>query len=150
MCRHLGGAEPVDDLGAEMLREALADLAAASASPADEHSRSATCERAGRSGDASMPRNPWAPVEDGDLLFGPALEDGRGRRPFGHQHGRRADAERERQRVAEAVREEQLRRREADVVFAQAEDRRAVQRRGPVQVGVGVDRAFRTPGRADE
>jgi hypothetical protein len=32
--------------------------------------------------------------EDGHLLFGPALEDGRRGRPFRHQHGRRADAER--------------------------------------------------------
>ncbi len=41
--------------------------------------------------------------------------------PPGEQHGRRARRERKRQRVAEAVGEEDLRRREHDVVLADAE-----------------------------
>ena len=51
------------------------------------------------------------------------------RRPLGDQHGGGADRHRKRQRVAEAVGEEQLCRREDDVVLANAEHALAVESR---------------------
>ena len=50
-----------------------------------------------------------------------ALEDGVRRRPLGHQHDGGAHAQREGQRVAQAVGEEELGGREADVALAQAQ-----------------------------
>ncbi len=56
-----------------------------------------------------------------------AREHRRGGRALGHQHGRRADGERKRERVAQPVREEELCRREHDVVLADAENRLRVE-----------------------
>ena len=56
--------------------------------------------------------------------------------------------ERKGQRVAEAVGEEELGGREADVVFAQSEDRLAVELDGPIGVGVGMDGSLRPASRA--
>jgi hypothetical protein len=65
----------------------------------------------------------------------PALEGGVGRGPLGHQQRGGAHAHREGERVAQAVGEEQLGGREADVALDQAQHRLAVQLAGPVGVG---------------
>jgi hypothetical protein len=48
------------------------------------------------------------------------------RRPLGHENRRRADGERKGERVPQAVGEEQLRRREHDIGFANTQDRLGV------------------------
>jgi hypothetical protein len=55
--QHLGAADAVDDVDAEVRLEALAQ-SAGSASPADDTRRSATSSRAGSPGEASMPAKP--------------------------------------------------------------------------------------------
>ena len=92
-------------------------------------------------------------VEHGRLARPPTppsqrLKVGVGRRPLGHQQRRRADAHREAQRIAQAVGEEQLGRREADVGLAQAQHALAVQLGRPVGVGVRVHGALGAAGRA--
>ncbi len=83
---------------------------------------------------------------------GPLLEDAAEHRlrrgALGHQDRRRTRRQRERQRVAQPVREEELRRGEADVVLGEPQDVLRVQHVGPVRVGMRVDGAFRRAGRA--
>ena len=128
-------------------------ISAGSASPADETRRSAMSSRAGRPkrGEHAGESGRRA-VEDGRLdaadAPSPALEHRVRGRPLGHQQDRRADREGEAQRIAEAIGEEQLGGREADVVLAEAEDRLAVKLRRPIGVGVRMDRPLGAAGRA--
>ena len=78
---------------------------------------------------------------------GEPLERGVGRGPLGHQQHGGADAHRERERIAEAVGEEELGRGEAHVALGEAEDGLAVELAGPVGIGVRVHRALRSTGR---
>ena len=87
-------------------------------------------------------------IEDGRLLLDQALEHRIRRRPLGHQNGGGADGEREGQRVAQAVGEEQLRRGEHHVGLADAEHRHGVELGGEDEVRVQVHRALRRAGRA--
>ena len=59
--------------------------------------------------------------EDGRVVFVHQREHRSRRRPLGIEHRGGADRHRERQRVAEAIGEEQLCRRQADIVLANAE-----------------------------
>ena len=68
------------------------------------------------------------------------------RRAAGLQHRRRTDRHRERERVAEPVREEQLRSREDDVVFAHAEHVAREQLGGADHARLHVQRALRLTG----
>ena len=146
--QHLGRAEAVDDLAAEVAREALADVArqrfAGRRAQAKLDLRS--IRQIGRREHAGIAGR--RAEEQRHAVLRQPLEDRWRRRPFGHQHGGRADAQREGQRVAETVGEEQFRGREQHVGFAHAEHRAAEQRCGPVEIGVGVDRALRAAGRA--
>ena len=81
-------------------------------------------------------------------LAAPALEDGLGRRPLGHQQRGGAHAHREAQRIAQAVGEEQLGGGEAHVVLAQLQHALAVQLGRPVRVGVRVHGALGAAGGA--
>jgi hypothetical protein len=87
-------------------------------------------------------------VEDRRPVAGEPREHGVGRRPLGHQYRGRSEGHRVGQRVAESVREEQLRGREHDVVLADADDGPAVQVSGVDQARVDVHRAFRGAGRS--
>ena len=59
-----------------------------------------------------------------------------------------ADRQRKGQGVAEPVGEKQLRRREADVVLAEVQDRLAVELDRPVRIGVRMDGSLGSSGRA--
>ena len=126
---------------------------AGSASPADDTRRSATSPRVRqvRRGEHAGEAGRRA-VEHGGLdaadAAGPALEGRVGRRPLGHQQHGGAHAQREGQRIAQAVGEEQLGGGEADVVLGQAEHALAVQLAGPVGVGVRMHRALGAAGGA--
>ena len=87
-------------------------------------------------------------VEHGDLVFLQKIGDQIRRRPMRQQHGGRADRHRKRQRIAEAVGEEQLCHRIADVLFGDAEYRRGIEIVGEFEIGVGVHGAFRFAGGA--
>ncbi len=87
-------------------------------------------------------------VEDRRAIRSETFRDGRWRWALGHQHGGCADRQRKRERVAEAIGEEQLRRREHDIVLPDAEDAAAVQLRGLDEAGVDMHRALRHAGRA--
>jgi hypothetical protein len=80
--------------------------------------------RAGRRGGQHAGKAGGGAVEHGRLDAAdpprPALEGGVGRRALGHQQRGGAHAQREAQRIAQAVGEEQLGGREADVVLGQA------------------------------
>ena len=90
-------------------------------------------------------------VEDGRLhapdAAPPALEQSLWCRPLGHQERGRADGERKSQRIAEAIGEEELGGREADVGLLQAEDRLAIKLGRPVRVGVRMHGSLRPAGR---
>ena len=123
-------------------------MSAGSASPAEVQTRIFSSPRAGSSGLASSAAiQRGHAVEDRRLVLAQPRED-RGRRgPLGHQHRRGADRQRKREAVAETVGEEQLRRREDDVVLADAEDRLRVELGGRDQARLHVHGAFRRAGR---
>ena len=124
-------------------------MSAGSASPADVQRRSlqlAALRQVGAREQRGEERR--HAVEDRRLVLAQAREDGGGRRALGHQHRRRADRQRKRERVAEPVGEEELRRREHDVVLADAEDRLRVELGRLDQARVHVHRALGRAGRA--
>ena len=105
-------------------------------------------EHAGEAGRRTEERSA-SPSGAGSLRPGPALEHrvrASAARPSART--RRADRERERQRVAEAVREEELRRREADVASREPEDALAVELGGPLRLACVCTVPFGLPGRA--
>ncbi len=123
-------------------------ISAGSASPADEHSRSATSARCGSAARRACGVACRRAEEHRWPLLQPAAEGGLGRGPLGHQHHGGADAEREAEAVAQPVGEIQLGRREADILLLQAEHRAGIERRGPVRVAVAVHHALGLAGRA--
>jgi len=147
--QHLGRADAVDDLHAVVGGEALADLSRQRlAGGRTQPQRHRFLRRQGGRGQHAGVAGRCA-EEHARPALGPAPEDRLRRRPLGHQQHGRADRQREAQRVAQPVGEEELRRREAEVVLAQAELRLAVQLRGPVGVGVRVRRALGRRGADD-
>ena len=149
--QHLGRADAVDDVDAEMALEPLADVGRQRlAGRRDEPQGDLVALRQDRGGEHAGEAGRRA-VEDRGLdaadLSAPAPEHRFRRWPLAHQQHRRANGEREGQRVAEPVGEEQLRRREADVVPAKPQDRLAVELGGPVGVRLGVDGALRPASR---
>ena len=118
---HLGRADAVEDVDAEALAPALADVRG-SASPAEVQTRSAEPSARLAGSASSEAKSVGTPQKMVGCVLGEAARDGGRRRALGHEHGGRADAEREGERVAEAVGEEELRRREDEVVLADAED----------------------------
>ena len=124
-------------------------ISGGSASPAEVQTRRAELLTIGKAGfDEQGGVKRRHAVEDGRLLLDQALEHRVRRRPLGHQDGGGADGEREGQRVAQAVGEEELRRREHDVGFPDAEHRHGVELGGEDEVRVQVHRALRRAGRA--
>ena len=79
-------------------------------------------------------------------MLAQTLEYGRRRRPLRHQHCRRADRQREDQRIAEPVGKEEFGRRKDDVRFRDSEDWLPVQIGNRLQIGVNVNGAFRRAG----
>ncbi len=145
--QHLGRVQAVDDLAAEMGGETLADVPRQPSPPTSTAAAALRARRKVRRGQHARITS-RRPEEHRHAASGPALEHRRRRRAPRHQHRRRPDAERKGQRIAEAIREEQLGRREQHVVLAQPEHRLAVQRRGPVQAGVVMHGPLGPPGRA--
>ena len=112
--QHLGRADAVEDVDAEALAASARRSPRGSASPAETQSAqtdsveraAAPAPRASRRRASARRRRSSAGARRS------TLEHRVRRRPLGHQHARRADAERERHRVAEPVGEEELGRRE--------------------------------------
>ena len=123
------------------------------ASPAEEASRNATSFLAGKwlrpacRQNRSGRRRTRSGAGAADLAA-PALEDGVGRGPFGHQNGGGTHAQGKGQRIAQPVGKKQLGSREAHITLGQTQHRRAVEFRRPVGVGMAVQRAFGLPGGA--
>ena len=124
-------------------------MSGGSASPAETQQRSFSSSRCGRVG-AREERGIEGRhrVEHRDRMLAQDRGDAVGRRPVRQQHRGGADRQREGQRVAEPVGEEQLRHREADVVLGDAEHGAAVEIGGEPQIGVHMHRALRLAGRA--
>ncbi len=87
-------------------------------------------------------------IENRRFLFREPLEHGGRRRAFGHQNRSGAGRERKGERVAEAVREKELRRGEDDIALLVPEDRLGVELRREDHAGMNVNRALRHAGRA--
>ena len=147
--QHLGRADAVEDLYAaralgpslpQLLRQRLAR------GGADPELESRMVREVGRGKERGIERGDA--VEDRRLPFDQPLEHRVGRRALGHQDRRRADRQRKGQRVTQAVGEEELRGREHDVGFADAEDGLAVELGGGDEVRVEMHRALRRSGRA--
>jgi hypothetical protein len=130
--QHLGAADAVDDVDAEVALEALAQFGrqrfAGRRHQAQRHVSSTrrqvgVRQHAGKAGGGAVEHRGLEPARPRP----PALEGGVGRGPLAHQQRGGAHAHREGQRIAQAVGEEQLGGREADVVLAQAQHALAVQ-----------------------
>ena len=87
-------------------------------------------------------------VEDRRIVLVEQREHQRRRRPVGIEHRAGADGKRERQRIAEAVGEEQFRRGEADVVLADAEHLLGIGVGGGLQARMQMPHALGHAGRA--
>ena len=146
--QHLGGADAVEELGAGALGPALADFGGQrfAGGRADSQIEFCTIGKTGVDEQGGIKRR--HAIEDGRLVLDQALEHRVRRRPLRHQDGRGAHGEREGQRVAQAVGEEELRRGEHDVGFPDAEHRHGVELGGEDEVRVQVHRALRRAGRA--
>ncbi len=118
-------------------------MSAGSASPADAQTRNRSgtalrklrvCEQRGEER-----RNA---VEDRRLMPVEPRDDRRRGGPLRHQHGRRTDRHRKRQRIAQTIREEELRGGVHDIVLAYAEHRLRIELRGQNEARVRVHRAL--------
>ena len=150
--QHLGGADAVDDVDAEVRLEALAQLGRQRlAGRGHQPKRHLPARRQGRVGQHAGKARGGA-VEhrrpEAGHAAGQALEGGGGRGALGHQQGGGAHAHGEGEGIAQAVGKEQLGRRKADVVLVQLQHALGVQLAGPVGVGVRVHRALGPAGGA--
>ncbi len=118
-------------------------ISAGSASPADAQMRSVELAalRQLRAREQRREERRHA-VEDRRPMADESRDDRSRRRALGHQDRRGADRHRKRQRIAEAVGEEELGRREHDVVLANAEHRFRVELRRLDQARMRVHRAL--------
>ena len=140
--QHFGGADAVDHLAAEVRRPALADVAGQGFTGRRTQPQRHLVAR-GQVGAGQHAAKPGGrAIEHRRLVVHQALEHGLGGGALGHQQRGGADAQRESQRVAQPVGEEQFGGGEHRVFFRQAQHRLAVQFGGPVQVGLGVHRAL--------
>ena len=150
--QHLGRADAVDDIDAEMALEALAEFGRESLASGGDEAQSHLLARRQAGGGKHAGKARRGAVEHGRPdaadLAAPALEHRVRRGAALHQQGGGADAHRERQRIAEAIGEEQLGGGEADIVLAQGQHGFAVKLQSPVGVAVRMHRAFGPAGRA--
>ncbi len=146
--QHLRGADAIDDLDAEMVGPALADvLRQGFAGRGAQAQRHVALLRQVGGGEHAAVTGGRAVEHRGPLVL-EALEAGLRCGALGHQHHAGAHAEREAQRVAQAVGEEQLGGGEHHIVLTQREHALAIQLGGPVKIGLGVHRALGRAGGA--
>jgi hypothetical protein len=122
--QHLGRADAVEDVAADALAPAHADVSGQRLARRGRHAQLVLMDERGVGEQLSEQRRHAA--EHGRAVAGERAQHRLRRRALGEQHGGGADRERKRQRVAEAVGEEQLGGREHDVIGGDAEDRARV------------------------
>ena len=146
--QHLGRTQAVEDLHAEMLGPAPAQVRRQRLARrcADAQSKFASLgqirarEQRGIQGRHTVENTRLVPLQ--------ARKDARWRGPLGHQHRCGADRHRKGQRIAEAIGKEKFRRGKHDVVLANAEHRLRVKLGGLDKVRMQVHHALWRAGRA--
>ena len=146
--QHLGRADAVENVDAVAFDPALADVLRQrlAGRHAAAEFRPRTARRVRACEERRVERRHR--VEHGDRMLPQQRRDPVRRRPVGQQHRGGAGRHRKCQRIAEAIGEEQLGHRIADVVLGDAENRPAVEIVGQLQVGMDMHRALRLAGRA--
>jgi hypothetical protein len=150
--QHLGGADAVDDVHAEVALEALAQFGRQGLAGRGGQAQGHRLAR-GQLGVGQHAREAGRrTIKDRGLeatdLAAPALEGGIRCGAFGHQDRGGAHAQGKGQRIAQAIGEEQLGRRETHIVFAQLQDGSPIEFGRPIRIGMRVHRALGSAGRA--
>ena len=144
--QHLGRADAVDDVHAEMRFKALADVGWQGFSgrrhQAQCHSlgrgQGRGCQHGRKQGGRAIKRRGLLPAHAALQ----AVEHRIGGGPLGHQDGGGAHAQRKAQGIAKAIGKKQFRRRKTNIPRVQAQHILAVEFGGPVGVGLAVDRGL--------
>ena len=147
--QHLRGPDPVEDLQAESLPPRLEQRLGQRLAGGDAHPERGEVVSEVLLGIREQGRiERWRGEEDGRPLRRDEAVHEVGRRALGLVDGRRADAEREEDAVAETVRVEQGRDGEVAIAFGRREHRRAVRLAAIDHVVLQVHGALREAGRA--
>ena len=146
--QHLGGADAVEHLAAEVRREALAHFARQRL--ARRHAAAqcdlVACRQVLRGKHRRVQRrhaekHAWSVLHQ-------SLEYGRRRRPLSHQHHGCAGRKRKGQRIAEPIGKEELGGGEHHIVLSQSEHLPPIGFIGPVEVRMRMHRTLGTAGRS--